>query len=256
MNSFKGLNSKQVEENRLKYGSNALTPPKREHWILIFLGKFKDPLIIILSIAAAISLTITIVFGKGSLLESAGIIIAIILATLVSFLNEYKAGKEFDILNSINDNSGVKVIRQAENGESSVTVIPKTEIVAGDYVVLGSGDEIPADGTVVYAVNLYADESSLNGESKPSGKKAEIVTDYKTAYSPNKLYRGTAIVEGEGVMLVETVGDRTEIGKTARAASESTDIQTPLSRQLAKLGKQIGWVGITVSVLVFVALLV
>lgn len=256
MNSFKGLNSKQVEENRLKYGSNALTPPKREHWILIFLGKFKDPLIIILSIAAAISLTITIVFGKGSLLESAGIIIAIILATLVSFLNEYKAGKEFDILNSINDNSGVKVIRQAENGESSVTVIPKTEIVAGDYVILGSGDEIPADGTVVYAVNLYADESSLNGESKPSGKKAEIVTDYKTAYSPNKLYRGTAIVEGEGVMLVETVGDRTEIGKTARAASESTGIQTPLSRQLAKLGKQIGWVGITVSVLVFVALLV
>ena len=256
MNSYKGLNSKQVEESRLKYGNNALTPPKREHWLMLFLGKFKDPLIIILSIAAAISLTITLVFGKGSLLESAGIIIAIILATLVSFLNEYKAGKEFDILNSINDNSGVKVIRQTEDGESSVTIVPKTEVVVGDYVVLGSGDEIPADGKVVYAVNLYADESSLNGESKPSSKQSEIAKDYKTAYSPNNLYRGTNITEGEGVMLVETVGDLTEIGKTARAASESTGVQTPLSRQLSKLGKQIGWVGITISVLVFVALFI
>ena len=96
MNSYKGLNSRQVEESRIKYGSNVLTPPKRVHWLLLFLGKFKDPLIIILSIAAAISLTITIVFGKGSLMEIAGIIIAIILATLVSFLNERKAGKEFD----------------------------------------------------------------------------------------------------------------------------------------------------------------
>ena len=81
MNSYKGLNSKQVEESRIKHGNNVLTPPKRVHWLLLFLGKFKDPLIIILSIAAAISLTITLVFGKGSLLESAGIIIAIILAT-------------------------------------------------------------------------------------------------------------------------------------------------------------------------------
>ena len=90
MNSYRGLNNKEVEESRRKSGSNALTPPKREHWLLLLLGKFKDPLIIILSIAAAISIAITLVFGKGSLLESAGIIAAIILATLVSFLNELR----------------------------------------------------------------------------------------------------------------------------------------------------------------------
>ena len=145
MNSYRGLNNKEVEESRSRYGSNALTPPKREHWFMLLLGKFKDPLIIILSIAAAISVTITLVFGKGSLLESAGIIVAIILATLVSFLNELKAGKEFDILNSINDNSQVKVIRQKEDGESSVTLVSKTDIVVGDYVILSSGDEIPSD---------------------------------------------------------------------------------------------------------------
>ena len=256
MNSYKGLNSKQVEESRIKHGSNVLTPPKRVHWLLLFLGKFKDPLIIILSIAAAISLTITLVFGKGSLLESAGIIIAIILATLVSFLNERKAGKEFDILNKVSDEDQVKVIRQKKNGNSRVMTIPKSEVVVGDYIIISEGDEIPADGIVCEAVNLKVDESSLNGESKPSSKRAEKVTDYKTAYSPNNLYRGTIVSEGEGVMLVQTVGDKTEIGKTARAASEHTGVQTPLSRQLAKLGKQIGWVGIIISGLVFVALFI
>ena len=256
MNSFRGLNNKQVEESRQKYGSNVLTPPKREHWLLQLMGKFKDPLIIILSIAAAISLTITLVFGKGSLLESAGIIIAIILATMVSFLNERKAGKEFDILNKISDEAPVKALRQKENGESAVVLIPKSEVVVGDYIILNLGDEVPADGTVVQAVDLKVNESSLNGESKPSNKKAEPVLEYKTAYSPNKVYRGTTVSEGEGTMLVETVGDSTEIGKTARAAAETTGVQTPLSRQLAKLGKQIGWVGIIVSGLVFIALLV
>ncbi|MBR4802041.1 MAG: calcium-translocating P-type ATPase, PMCA-type [Bacteroidales bacterium] len=255
MNSYKGLNSKQVEESRIKYGSNVLTPPKREHWFILLLGKFKDPLIIILSIAAAISLTITLAFGKGSLLESAGIIVAIILATLVSFFNERKAGKEFDILNKISDEAPVKALRQKEGGESAVTLIHKSEVVVGDYIILNLGDEVPADGTVVYAVDLKVNESSLNGESKPSSKKAEPVSEYKTAYSPNKVYRGTTVSEGEGTMLVETVGDSTEIGKTARAASEITGVQTPLTRQLSKLGSQIGKVGITVSVLVFIALL-
>lgn len=256
MNSFRGLNNRQVEESRQKYGSNVLTPPKREHWLLQLLGKFKDPLIIILSIAAAISLTITLVFGKGSLLESAGIIIAIILATMVSFLNERKAGKEFDILNKISDEAPVKALRTKENGESAVVLIPKGEVVVGDYIILNLGDEVPADGSVVQAVDLKVNESSLNGESKPSSKKAEPVSEYKTAYSPNKVYRGTTVSEGEGTMLVETVGDSTEIGKTARAAAETTGVQTPLTRQLSKLGSQIGKVGITVSILVFVALLV
>ena len=256
MNSFRGLNNRQVEENRQKYGANILTPPRREHWLLELLGKFKDPLIIILSIAAAISLTITLVFGKGSLLESAGIILAIILATLVSFLNERKAGKEFDILNKISDEAPVKAIRQKENGESAVVLIHKSEVVVGDYIILNLGDEVPADGSVVQAVDLKVNESSLNGESKPSSKKAEPVSEYKTAYSPNKVYRGTTVSEGEGMMLVETVGDSTQIGKTARAAAETTGVQTPLTRQLSKLGSQIGKVGITVSVLVFIALLV
>ena len=256
MNSFKGLNNREVEESRIRYGSNALTPPKREHWLMLLLSKFKDPLIIILSAAAILSMTRVLFFGKGSIIESAGIILAVILATLVSFINEYKAGMEFDILNRINEDSPVKVLRTKDNGESAVVQVPKTEIVVGDYVLLENGDEVPADGRIVYAVDLKVDESSLTGESKPSSKTASPVGDYKTTYPPDKVLRSTKVVEGNAIMLVEIVGDATEIGRTARTAGEATGVATPLERQLGRLGSQIGKVGITISVLVFVALLV
>ena len=255
MNSFKGLNNREVEESRERFGANILTPAKREKWYVLLLEKFKDPLIVILIIAAAISTAVSLLSENSSILESIGIIAAIFLATFVSFLNEYKAGKEFDILNSINDQTPVKVLRVKETGEEGVIEIPKSEIVVNDIVILSQGDEIPADGTVLQSNELKVNESSLNGESKPAKKFAQKVESYKSAYSPNSLYRGTTVSEGEGFMIVERVGDATEIGKTARSASEITGVQTPLSKQLAKLGKQIGRVGITVSLLIFFALL-
>ena len=255
MNSFKGLNNREVEENRERFGANILTPAKREKWYVLLLEKFKDPLIVILIIAAAISTAVSLLSENSSILESIGIIAAIFLATFVSFLNEYKAGKEFDILNSINDQTPVKVLRVKETGEEGVIEIPKSEIVVNDIVILSQGDEIPADGAVLQSNELKVNESSLNGESKPAKKFAQKVDSYKSAYSPNSLYRGTTVSEGEGFMIVERVGDATEIGKTARSASEITGVQTPLSKQLAKLGKQIGRVGITVSLLIFFALL-
>ena len=255
MNSFKGLNNREVEESRERFGANILTPAKREKWYVLLLEKFKDPLIVILIIAAAISTTVSLLSENSSILESIGIIAAIFLATFVSFLNEYKAGKEFDILNSINDQTPVKVLRVKETGEEGVIEIPKSEIVVNDIVILSQGDEIPADGAVLQSNELKVNESSLNGESKPAKKFAQKVDSYKSAYSPNSLYRGTTVSEGEGFMIVERVGDATEIGKTARSASEITGVQTPLSKQLAKLGKQIGRVGITVSLLIFFALL-
>ena len=255
MNSFKGLNNREVEESRERFGANILTPAKREKWYVLLLEKFKDPLIVILIIAAAISTAVSLLSENSSILESIGIIAAIFLATFVSFLNEYKAGKEFDILNSINDQTPVKVLRVKETGEEGVIEIPKSEIVVNDIVILSQGDEIPADGAVLQSNELKVNESSLNGESKPAKKFAQKVDSYKSAYSPNSLYRGTTVSEGEGFMIVERVGDATEIGKTARSASEITGVQTPLSKQLAKLGKQIGRVGITVSLLIFFALL-
>jgi len=249
MNYYKGLNNTEVEESRQKHGSNNLTPAKRESGWKLFFSKFKDPLIRVLLIATLLSL-ITGYF-EGSMVESLGIVFAILLATTISFFNEYKAGKEFDILNKINDNDLVKVIR---NG-GQVVQIPKNKIVVGDIIILSTGDEIPADGKLLESMELRINESSLNGESKASSKRTEEVKDFDGAYSPNYVYRGTTVSEGDGVFEATAVGDSTEIGKTARQASEITGAETPLSKQLTRLGSYIGKMGMWIAAATFVILI-
>lgn len=249
MPSYTGLNDKQVKENREKFGTNDLTPPARESWVKLLLGKFNDPIIKLLLFAALLSL-ITGYF-HGSMVESLGILLAVFLATFLAFINEYKASKEFDILNQINDTVPVKVYR---NG--TVTEIPKNEIVVGDIVIVAQGDEVPADGVILESIGLSANESSLNGESAASTKTHLKVASFKGTYSPNNLYRGTTITEGDGIFEVKSVGDSTEIGKTARQAAEITGAQTPLNKQLDKLSGVIGKIGFIVAGLTFMALVV
>jgi ATPase, P-type (transporting), HAD superfamily, subfamily IC len=249
MQEFKGLTQAQVDGSRQRYGSNVLTPPPRESWVKLLLEKFNDPIIKLLLLATLLSL-ITGYF-HGSMVESLGIIIAVFLATFLSFINEYKAGKEFDILNKINDKSLVKVYR-----DGAIKQIGKDELVVGDIVVVERGDEIPADGKLLHSLDLSVNESSLNGESKPSGKTHHFVSEFSGAYSPNHLYRGTTVSEGDGVMEVTAVGDSTEIGKTARQANELTGAQTPLNKQLNRLSKLISILGFSIAGMVFTALVV
>ncbi len=249
MHSFKGLTNNQVDESRAKWGTNDLTPPARESWVKLLLGKFNDPIIKLLLFATVLSM-ITGYF-HGSMVESFGILLAVFLATFLSFINEYRAGKEFDILNRINDVTLVKVYR---NG--TVTQVPKNELVVGDVVIVTQGDEIPADGKLLDTMELSVNESSLNGESVASRKTHVPVTDFAGTYSPNCIYRGTTVTEGDGVMEVTAVGDSTEIGKTARQAVELTGIKTPLNRQLDKLSGVIGKIGFIVAGLTFAALVI
>ena len=249
MQTFEGLNNAQVEKSRLDHGSNILTPPVREPWWKLFLAKFNDPIIKLLLFATVLSMIVGAV--HGSMTESIGIIIAVLLATVLSFINEYKASREFDILNKINDSEAVKVYR---NGQ--VTEIPKTEIVVGDFVIIDQGDEIPADGRVRMSMSLSVNESSLNGESVPANKFVEEIKEFSGTYSPNMCYRGTTVSEGSGVLEVTAVGDVTEIGKTARQAAEITGNETPLNKQLNKLSGVIGKVGFAIAGLTFVALCV
>ncbi len=249
MRSYSGLTDSQVIKSRLEHGSNELTPPPRESWIKLLSGKFNDPIIQLLLFATLLSF-ITGYF-HGSVVESLGILLAVFLATFLSFINEYKAGKEFDILNKINDRTPVKVYR-----DNRVCRIPKNEIVVGDIVIIGQGDEIPADGIILDSMDLSTNESSLNGESAAS-KKTHIRADsYNGAYSPNHLYRSTTVAEGDGIMQITAVGDNTEIGKTARQASELTGAETPLNKQLNKLSKIIGKAGFAIAGLTFMALVV
>ena len=143
----------------------------------------------------------------------------------------------------------VKVFR---NGQA--TTVPKRELVKGDIVILEQGDEIPADGRVLECFSLYINESTLNGESAPAAKQAEFAAHYITTYSPNALLRGTTVTDGQGIMEVTEVGDVTEFGKTSWEATIESGEETPLNKQLNRLGKVIGKTGIVVASAVFLLL--
>ena len=164
-NRYKGLTDAEVAESRRKYGENILTPPEKDPWWKEFLDKFSDPLIIILLVAGVLSVGISCYeyFGLGKdwkvFFEPMGIFIAIGLATTLAFLFEQRANKAFKILNQVNDDEMVEVMR---NG--TTTSIPRKEVVVGDIVVINTGDEIPADGELLDSVTLSVDESTLTGE--------------------------------------------------------------------------------------------
>lgn len=248
-----GLTDAEVVESRRLHGDNVLTPPAKEPLWRKFLAKLTDPLIIILLVAAALSIGIAFYeyFGLGhdatAFLEPVGILLAVVLATGLAFIFETKADREFDILNKVNDDEPVRVIR---NGQSQQ--IPKRDVVAGDVVMIGPGDEIPADGTLIDAVALMVDESSLTGE--PACAKTTDSRDFdpEATFPSNRVMRGTKVMEGHGVFRAEAVGDRTENGKVFQAAQIDNSIKTPLDEQLERLGSLITKLGYAVAALVVV----
>jgi Ca2+-transporting ATPase len=245
------LTAEEVEQQRREFGANVITPPQRDPWWKLFLEKFDDPVIRILLIAAVIAISVGAIHGEY--IEGIGIIVAVLLATTIAFFNEYQANKEFDILNQVNDEVPIKVIRDA-----TFTSVPRKDLVVGDYVLIEAGEEIPADGSLIEAVSLQVNESGLTGESEPNTKVARDFPEKeklkKTTYPADMLLRGAMVLDGHGLYEITAVGDGTEIGQTARAASEETGDQTPLNYQLEKLSKVIGVVGLGIAAATFFAL--
>lgn len=242
--SHAGLTDEQVRKSRSEHGANLLTPPKRPSLWKLYLEKFEDPVVRVLLVAALFSLIISIVENEYA--ETIGIIVAILLATGIGFFFEYDAGRKFDLLNAVNEDTLVKVVR---NGR--VQEIPRKDIVVGDIVVLETGEEVPADGELLEAISLQVNESNLTGE--PVVAKTIVETDFddEATYASNCILRGTTIVDGHGIMRVEAVGDATEIGKVARQSSEQNIEPTPLNIQLTRLANLIGRMGFSVAGLAF-----
>lgn len=253
---YKGLTPAEVEESRKKYGANILTPPEKASLWSQFLEKFNDPIIKILLIAWVLSMVIAGVHcwgpeakGISAFLEPIGIFFAIMLASCVGFVFEMKANKAFDILNTVNDDIMVKVIR---NG--SIHEVPRKDVVVGDIVVLGTGDEIPADGTLLEAVSLQVNESTLTGEPLISKTTNESDFDKDATYPSNVVMRGTTVVDGHAVMKVDKVGDATGYGQVYEGSQIDNGVETPLQLQLKGLAKVISKAGYTIAALTFVAL--
>ena len=250
---WEGLSDKEVAESRARYGANLLTPVARVSVWRKFLEKFQDPTIIILLVAALLSIGVSVyeVYyherGSEAFLEPMGILFAVLLATGLAFYFEQKADREFTILNKVNDDEPVRVIRNGHTME-----VPKQSVVVGDIVVVESGDEVPADGELLESVSLSVDESMLTGEPIASKSARPEAMDREATFPTNHLLRGTRVVEGYGVCRVFAVGDATENGKVFHAAQIDDSVRTPLNEQLDRLGSMISKLGYGIALLVLV----
>ena len=254
---YTGLTDAQVLESRKKHGSNILTPPKKAPLWRQFLEKFADPLIIILLVAGGLSIGISCYeyfrLGEGAevFFEPVGIFVAILLATGLAFYFELQADKEFTILNQVHDDELVTLIR---NG--NVTQVPRREVVVGDIVRLGTGEEVPADCQLLEATMLQMDESTLTGEPFCSKSVHPEEFDKSATYPTDQVMKGTKVMEGHGICEVLAVGDKTEQGKVFEAVQIEDDVKTPLSEQLDGLSRWVTRVSYGIAGLIVVGRIV
>ena len=238
-----GLTAEQVLDSRQKHGLNELQESKKEPWIVKFLKQFADVLIIILLIAAVVSLIV----DPHEWVESVVIFVVVMLNAILGVTQESKAEKSLEALKKMSS-PNCKVIR---NGQ--VDQIPSSELVVGDIILVEAGDFIPADARLIDAVNLQVDESALTGESLPVNKFVDTITDDATALGDRKnmLFSSTFITAGRAKAVVTAVGMETEIGKIAGMLNSQKKTTTPLQDKLAQVGKAIGIISIFICVGVF-----
>lgn len=230
-----GLTNKEVIEQRKKYGSNEITKAKQKGMIKLFLESLGDPIIKILLIALGIKTMF--LFHDFDWFETLGIVIAILIASLISTISEYGSEAAFKRLQLESSKLKCKVKRNNQIQEISID-----EIVVGDLVLLQTGDKIPADG-IIKSGSVLVDESSMNGETKEKEKRVG-----------DKLLRGTVIYAEEAYMEVTEVGNKTLYGKMSQELQE-TGQDSPLKIRLKELAKFISKIGYVSAVLVAISYL-
>lgn len=247
-----GLSSLEVNESRRSHGANLLTPPRRDPWYKIWWEKFGDPLVRLLCFAALVSLGLGLFSGIGEhWLDPTGIMFAVVLATTVGFILEYKAARSFDILNKVSDDVLYKVVR----GGSTIEV-PSKELVVGDILLLTMGEEVPVDCTVLESMKFKVNEASLTGESEAVTKQPEELGIKEGTFLSCNVLKSTLVSEGTATCLVSSVGDSTIYGQTARQASEITGEKTPLTNQLDNFASFINKVAMWSASFLIIALII
>ena len=244
-----GLDPKKVEARREKYGLNELKQAKKKTNFQRFLDQFKDAMIIILLVAAAISFVIACVEGNPKEFFEPGLILLIVvLNAILGVMQESKAEKALEALKSMSA-PHCRVIREGQE-----QVIESSQLVPGDIIRLEAGDFVPADARLIKSVNLKCEESALTGESVPSEKDASAVIEEKAPLGDrsNMIYSGCSVSYGTAMAVVTATGMDTEMGKIANLLSSEEEGQTPLQRKLAQLGKYLGFLALGVCAIIFV----
>ena len=234
-----GLTSKEAQKRLLEYGENTLSAKKKSGPLKIFLGQFRDLMVIILLISTVLSVMM------GEITEAITIIAIVLLNAVLGFVQEYRTEKTLEALKEMAA-PAAQVIRDGE-----VVSVPASQMVVGDVFLLKAGDRVPADALILSSTNLYADESLLSGESEPVEKHPAKTLE--TDFGPGKLeavYMGTVITKGRGKAIAAATGMESEMGKIAGMLDDIEEDPTPLQLKLDQLGKivAIGCVGICAAV--------
>ena len=245
-----GLSKSEASTRLARVGPNELVQTTRISPLRIFLEQFTDVLVIILIIAAAVSAYLGLsrgASGEGELYDAVLIVIIVILNSVLGFVQEYRAERSLQALKAL----AAPKAHAVREGE--ILAIPSRELVPGDVVVLAAGDKVPADLRLFDVASLRTNEASLTGESTPVSKTiAPLPREAFLGDRKNLAFMGTTVDGGRGKGLVAETGMRTELGKIAGLVQQETKEETPLQRQLDRLGRQIGLAILGVVALIFV----
>lgn len=244
MYNTNGLKEDEVKESRKRYGSNSINEKNKNTFFNLFIETLGDPIIKILLIALAIK-TIFL-FRDFDYFETMGIVLAVLVASLISAISEYGSNKAFQRMQE--ESSRINVLVKRDGKTKEITI---DEIVKNDILILAPGNKVPADGILIKG-KLSVDESSLNGETKEVYK--EYIDNISLATEKNRVYRGTTIYDGEALVLVTKIGMDTLYGKMAKVLTEEEDA-SPLKLRLTNLAKIISRIGYIAAILIAVAYL-
>ncbi len=238
----RGLSEEEARERLAKYGHNKIREEKRTHPLVLFLNQFNDFMIYVLLAAAVIS---------GVALQEyvdAGVILFIVIANaILGFVQEFRAEKALESLRTLSAPTA-RVIREGRE-----KIIPSSDLVPGDLILLEAGDRIPADARLLEAHSMRADEASLTGESMAVEKTANPLqpADLPLGDRRNMVYTGTHIVHGRGSALVAETGRRTQLGQIAEMLGETKEERTPLQLELGRTGKRIALLCLGICAVIF-----
>ena len=259
----KGLSSAEAAKRLETYGPNKLAEAPKPTWIQRFLAQLKDPMLIILMIAAAVSAATTVIdylqlplprdvsHLMEGLVEVGIIVVVVLLNAILGVIQESKAEAAIEALQTMTA-ATCKVLR-----DGKMVVLHSDELVPGDVVILEAGDAVPADGRIIENASLKIEEAALTGESVPVNKLIDALNltagqeDVPLGDRKNMCYMGSTVVYGRGKAVITRTGMDTEMGKIAGALAETADEETPLQKRLDQLGKTLSFIVLGICVFIF-----
>ena len=242
----KGLTQREAAARQEKYGPNKLKEVAKATALQRFFKQLKDPMLIILLAAAAVSAATDFIAGE-SFTESIIILVVVLLNAILGVIQESKAEAAIEALQTMTA-AKCKVLR-----DEKTEVLESSNLVPGDVVILEAGDAVPADGRLIECASLKIEEAALTGESTPENKTVDtIAKDVTLGDRENMCYMGSTVVYGRGKAIITSTGMNTEMGKIAGVLSKTEQEETPLQKKLSQLGKMLSKAVLGICIFIFI----